>query len=105
MNSPPSHPVTSLILPSCEQDITSQTMACTVRDAAPQPAHVAEDGFGSISSIRARGDLVKAQHRFKKSFADLSGANRFFGNVPRATERIAANSALFDHFVSQQLHR
>src|SRR5260370_25737101 len=26
-------------------------------------------------------------------------------NVPRATERIAANSALFDHFVSQQLHR
>src|SRR5258708_15679803 len=25
--------------------------------------------------------------------------------VPRATERIAANSALFDHFVSQQLHR
>src|SRR5882672_8612207 len=24
---------------------------------------------------------------------------------PRATERIAASSALFDHFVSQQLHR
>src|SRR5260370_40273548 len=31
--------------------------------------------------------------------------HRYVRLVPRATERIAANSALFDHFVSQQLHR
>ncbi len=41
----------------------------------------------------------------KQPQADSTPARQHVVEVPKATERIAANSALFDHFVSQQLHR